>query len=63
MQTIDFIVANLSVIGQKTLEHVSMVGVAVLDDGMMAKLNAEVDVDKKTVEVVAGEFLKSQKLI
>ena len=29
----------------------------------MAKLNASVDVDKKTVEDVAGTFLKSQGLI
>ncbi len=29
MQTIDFIVANLSVIGQRTVEHISIVGVAV----------------------------------
>jgi osmoprotectant transport system permease protein len=29
LQTIDFIVANLSIIGQRTLEHVSIVGVAV----------------------------------
>ena len=30
MQTINFIVANLSLIGERTLEHVSIVGVAVL---------------------------------
>jgi len=29
LQTIDFIVANLSVIGQRTVEHISIVGVAV----------------------------------
>ena len=36
---------------------------AKLDDATMAKLNASVDVDKKTVEDVAGTFLKSQGLI
>lgn len=36
---------------------------AKLDDATMAKLNATVDVDKKTVEDVATEFLKSQSLI
>lgn len=36
---------------------------AKLDDASMAKLNASVDVDKKTVEEVATGFLKSQKLI
>lgn len=30
MQTIDFILANLPLIGQRTLEHISMVGVAIL---------------------------------
>jgi osmoprotectant transport system substrate-binding protein len=34
-----------------------------LDDATMAKLNAAVDVDKKTVEEVAAGFLKSQTLI
>ena len=34
-----------------------------LDDVIMARLNASVDVDKKTVEDVAKEFLVSQKLI
>jgi osmoprotectant transport system substrate-binding protein len=34
-----------------------------LDDHVMARLNASVDVDKKSVENVAEEFLKSQKLI
>lgn len=33
---------------------------AKLDDQVMARLNAQVDVDKKTVEQVAGDFLKSQ---
>lgn len=36
---------------------------AKLDDATMARLNASVDVDKKTVEEVAGGFLKEQKLI
>jgi osmoprotectant transport system substrate-binding protein len=36
---------------------------AKLDDATMAKLNASVDVDKKTVEEVATGFLKSQTLI
>jgi osmoprotectant transport system substrate-binding protein len=36
---------------------------AKLDDATMAKLNAAVDVDKKTVEEVAAGFLKSQTLI
>ena len=35
---------------------------AKLDDATMAKLNATVDVEK-TVEEVAGNFLKEQKLI
>jgi osmoprotectant transport system substrate-binding protein len=35
---------------------------AKLDDATMAKLNASVDVDKKTVEEVAAEFLKGQGL-
>jgi osmoprotectant transport system substrate-binding protein len=34
-----------------------------LDDATMAKLNATVDVEKKTIEDVAGTFLKSQGLI
>lgn len=34
-----------------------------LDDQVMAKLNASVDVDKKTVEEVATDFLKSSGLI
>lgn len=34
-----------------------------LDDATMAKLNASVDVDKKSVEEVATDFLKSQSLI
>src|ERR687894_633022 len=36
---------------------------AKLDDASMAKLNASVDVDKKTIEDVAATFLKSQNLI
>lgn len=36
---------------------------AKLDDATMAKLNASVDVDKKSVEEVATEFLKSQSMI
>jgi osmoprotectant transport system substrate-binding protein len=36
---------------------------AKLDDATMAKLNASVDVDKKTVEEVASNFLKSQGLV
>ncbi len=34
-----------------------------LDDATMSRLNASVDVDKKTVEDVAGTFLKEQKLL
>ncbi len=36
---------------------------AKLDDATMAKLNASVDVDKKSVEEVAAGFLKSQGLV
>lgn len=36
---------------------------AKLDDATMAKLNASVDVDKKSVEEVAAGFLKSQSMI
>lgn len=36
---------------------------AKLDDATMAKLNASVDVDKKSVEEVAGGFLKQEHLI
>lgn len=36
---------------------------AKLDDATMAKLNASIDVDKKTVEEVAAGFLKQQGLI
>ncbi|MGO4338722.1 glycine betaine ABC transporter substrate-binding protein [Labrys sp. KB_33_2] len=41
-----------------TLEALS----AKLDDATMQKLNGEVDVDKKTVEVVAADFLKQNGL-
>lgn len=34
-----------------------------LDDATMARLNAEVDVDKKSIQYVAEGFLKQQKLI
>jgi len=36
---------------------------AKLDDGTMAKLNASVDVDKKSIEEVSANFLKSSGLI
>ncbi|WP_460451114.1 glycine betaine ABC transporter substrate-binding protein [Alsobacter sp. SYSU BS001988] len=36
---------------------------AKLDDATMARLNASVDVDKKSIEEVASGFLKSQSLI
>ena len=36
---------------------------AKLDDATMAKLNATVDVEKKTIEEVSTTFLKSQGLI
>ncbi len=36
---------------------------AKLDDATMAKLNASVDVDKKTIEEVAAGFLKSQGVV
>jgi len=36
---------------------------AKLNDDTMARLNASVDVDKKTVEEVASGFLKSNGLI
>lgn len=36
---------------------------ALIDTSTMAKLNAAVDVDKKTVDAVAEEFLKQNKLI
>jgi osmoprotectant transport system substrate-binding protein len=36
---------------------------ATLDDATRARLNASVDVDKKTVEDVAATFLKQQGLV
>jgi osmoprotectant transport system substrate-binding protein len=36
---------------------------AKLDDATMARLNASIDVDKKTIEDVATTFLKDQKLV
>jgi osmoprotectant transport system substrate-binding protein len=36
---------------------------AKLDDQIMAKLNASIDVEKKTVEEVAANFLKEQQLL
>jgi osmoprotectant transport system substrate-binding protein len=36
---------------------------AKLDDATMAKLNATVDVDKKTIEEVSTGYLKAQGLI
>lgn len=36
---------------------------AALDDAAMARMNAAVDVDKKTIESVATDFLKAQKLM
>ncbi len=46
----------------KLAEHLNALS-AKLDDATMAKLNATVDVDKKTVEEVAASFLKSQGLV
>ncbi|MEK1890409.1 MAG: glycine betaine ABC transporter substrate-binding protein [Phyllobacterium sp.] len=40
---------------KETLEAIS----TKLDDATMQRLNSEVDVDKKTIETVAGEYLKS----
>ncbi|KAB2855784.1 MAG: glycine/betaine ABC transporter substrate-binding protein, partial [Bauldia sp.] len=40
---------------KETLEAVS----TKLDDATMQRLNSEVDVDKKTVEAVAADYLKS----
>ena len=37
--------------------------IELLDDATMARLNASVDVDKKTVEDVARTFLKEQGLV
>ncbi len=43
----------------KLAEHLNALSEK-LDDATMAKLNASIDVDKKTVEEVASSFLKSQ---
>jgi osmoprotectant transport system substrate-binding protein len=43
----------------KLAEHLNALS-AKLDDATMAKLNASVDVDKKTIEEVAASFLKAQ---
>ena len=46
----------------KLAEHLNALS-AKLDDATMARLNASVDVDKKTIEDVARGFLKEQGLI
>ena len=46
----------------KLAEHLNALS-ARLDDATMAKLNATVDVEKKTIEEVSTTFLKSQGLI
>lgn len=46
----------------KLAEHLNALS-ARLDDATMAKLNATVDVEKKTIEEVSTSFLKSQGLI
>jgi osmoprotectant transport system substrate-binding protein len=46
----------------KLAEHLNALS-AKLNDEVMAKLNASVDVDKKTVEEVATSFLKSQGVV
>ena len=46
----------------KVAEHLNALS-AKLDDATMARLNASVDVDKKTIEDVARGFLKEQGLI
>ncbi len=46
----------------KLAEHLNALS-AKLDDATMAKLNASVDVEKKTIEEVAAGFLKSQGLV
>lgn len=43
-------------------EHLNALA-ALLDDNVMARLNAEVDVDQKAIEEVASNFLKSHNLI
>ncbi|MBI3506601.1 MAG: glycine betaine ABC transporter substrate-binding protein [Proteobacteria bacterium] len=61
--------AMTPVIRKETLDKNPAVGAALnalsakLDDATMAKLNASVDVDKKTIEEVAAGFLKAQSLI
>jgi osmoprotectant transport system substrate-binding protein len=46
----------------KLAEHLNALS-AKLDDVTMARLNASIDVDKKSIEEVAGGFLKEQGLI
>jgi osmoprotectant transport system substrate-binding protein len=46
----------------KLAEHLNALS-AKLDDATMAKLNASVDVEKKSIENVAESFLKEQGLI
>jgi osmoprotectant transport system substrate-binding protein len=46
----------------KLAEHLNALA-AKLDDNVMAKLNASIDVEKKSVEEVATGFLKSQGLV
>lgn len=46
----------------KVADHLNALS-AKLDDGTMARLNATVDVEKKTIEEVAQTFLKQQGLI
>ena len=46
----------------KLAEHLNALS-AKLDDATMAKLNASVDVDKKTIEEVAASFLKAQGVV
>jgi osmoprotectant transport system substrate-binding protein len=46
----------------KLAEHLNALS-AKLDDATMARLNASVDVEKKTIEEVAAGFLKSQGLV
>ncbi len=61
--------AMTPVIRKETLDKNPAVGDALnalsakLDDATMARLNASVDVDKKTIEDVASEFLKKQGLV
>ena len=46
----------------KLAEHLNALS-AKLDDATMARLNASVDVDKKTIEEVAASFLKAQGVV